>query len=202
MVAGPRVTRPYRGKRLVDVVELALVAIPAALVGLVSALAIKLTSRGPVLFRQTRVGMGGQPFEVVKFRTMLAGPNPLIPDESRITSAGRVLRRFSIDELPQLLNVARGDMSIVGPRPALPEQAELLTTRQRGRLAVRPGLTGWAQVNGRNAIPWSERIELDLEYVARQSARFDLHILTRTLGVMLGGEGIEGHPTDDPMANV
>jgi lipopolysaccharide/colanic/teichoic acid biosynthesis glycosyltransferase len=193
------VTGPYRGKRLLDVAILAVAAIPAALLGLLAAVAIKLTSRGPVFFRQTRIGMGGDPFEVVKFRTMLAGPNPLIPDDSRITSAGRVLRRFSIDELPQLLNVAHSEMSIVGPRPALPQQAELYDALQRQRLAVRPGLTGWAQVNGRNAIPWAERITLDLEYVERQSARFDFHILRRTAGVMLGGEGVEGHPTDDPM---
>lgn len=195
-------SRPYRGKRLVDMAVLAVAAIPAALLGAVASVAIKLTSRGPVLFRQTRVGIDGAPFEVVKFRTMLVGDNPLIPDDSRITSAGRVLRRFSIDELPQLLNVARGEMSVVGPRPALPEQVELFDDTQRGRLAVRPGLTGWAQVNGRNAIPWAERIQLDLEYVDRQSVGFDLQILRRTIGVMLGGDGIEGHSVDDPMANL
>jgi lipopolysaccharide/colanic/teichoic acid biosynthesis glycosyltransferase len=193
---------PYPGKRLVDMVILALAAIPAAILGAASAVAVKLTSRGPVLFKQMRVGMGGEAFEVVKFRTMLVGDNPLIPDDSRITSAGKVLRRFSIDELPQLLNVARGEMSVVGPRPALPEQVDLYDDSQRGRLAVRPGLTGWAQVNGRNAIPWSERIRLDLEYVQRQSPAFDWAIIRRTIGVMVGGDGVEGHPTDDPMSNL
>ena len=192
-------TRPYRGKRLVDLAVLAFAAVPASLVGIASAVAVKLTSKGPVFFRQQRIGMDGEVFDVIKFRTMLDGPNPLIPDDSRITHAGRVLRRFSIDELPQLLNVAHGEMSIVGPRPALPNQVELYDNRQRGRLAVRPGLTGWAQVNGRNSIPWSERIDLDLEYVQRQSVSLDLQIIGRTVSVMLGGEGIEGHPTDDPM---
>jgi len=193
------VTRPYRGKRLVDLAVLAFAAVPASLVGIASAVAVKLTSKGPVFFRQQRIGMDGEVFDVIKFRTMLDGPNPLIPDDSRITSAGRILRRFSFDELPQLLNVAHGEMSIVGPRPALPNQVELYDNRQRGRLAVRPGLTGWAQVNGRNSIPWSERIDLDLEYVQRQSVGLDLQIIGRTVSVMLGGEGIEGHPTDDPM---
>ena len=130
-------------------------------VGGLAALAIRLTSRGPVLFRQERVGKGGEPFEVVKFRTMvhLDEPNPLIPDPDRITRVGAFLRRFSLDELPQLLNVARGEMSIVGPRPTLAYQVERYSDRERQRLRVRPGLTGLAQVNGRNAIAWSERIE-------------------------------------------
>ncbi len=191
---------PYRGKRVLDLVLLAVVAVPAIAVGAVCALAVRLTSRGPVFFRQDRVGMGGEVFSVWKFRTMVAGDNPIFPDASRITSAGRWLRRLSLDELPQLLNVAAGEMSIVGPRPTLPYQVERYDGRQRLRLCVRPGLTGLAQVNGRNALDWSARIELDITYVQIQSVRTDLGILARTAKVVLSGEGAEGHPTDDPLA--
>ncbi|WP_334142958.1 sugar transferase [Rhabdothermincola sp.] len=191
---------PYRGKRALDLLIVCVIGLPALVVGLLCALAVKVTSRGPVLFLQERVGMGGRPFTVFKFRTMVAGDNPIFPDASRITTAGKWLRRFSLDELPQLLNVWRGEMSIVGPRPTLAYQVERYTDRQRHRLDVRPGLTGLAQVNGRNALPWEERIELDLEYVRTQSLLLDLRIIGRTLWVMLSGEGAEGHPTDDPLA--
>ncbi len=191
---------PYRGKRLVDLVVLAIVAVPAIAIGAVCALAIAVTSRGPVLFYQPRVGRDGVEFTVVKFRTMLAGDNPIFPDASRITSVGRWLRRFSLDELPQLINVARGEMSIVGPRPTLAYQVERYTDRQRLRLCVRPGLTGLAQIRGRNALGWDERIEHDIEYVQTQSVRADIRILVGTLRVVVGGEGAEGHPTDDPLA--
>lgn len=191
---------PYRGKRLVDLAVLAVVALPAALVGVVCAVAVRVTSRGPVLFLQERIGQDGVPFTVWKFRTMVAGDNPIFPDATRITSAGRWLRRLSLDELPQLVNVARGEMSIVGPRPTLAYQVERYTDRQRSRLDVRPGLTGLAQVNGRNALSWSDRIEWDLAYVQTQSPLLDLRILARTLATVLGGEGTEGHPTDDPLA--
>ena len=191
---------PYRGKRVVDLVLLAIVAVPAAAIGCVCALAVRATSRGPVFFRQDRVGMGGQVFSVWKFRTMIAGDNPIFPDASRITPAGRWLRRLSLDELPQLLNVASGEMSIVGPRPTLPYQVERYDGRQRLRLCVRPGLTGLAQVSGRNALDWNARIELDITYVQIQSVRTDLQILARTAKVVLTGEGAEGHPTDDPLA--
>ena len=190
--------RPYRGKRLVDLAILVLVAVPAGLLGSVIAVLVKATSRGPVLFRQERTGMAGEPFECFKFRTMVHGDNPLIPDASRITGVGHWLRRLSLDELPQLLNVARGDMSVVGPRPMLPFQAERCDEHQRQRFAVRPGLTGWAQVNGRNALSWPERIELDVEYVERQSPLLDLQIIGRTAGALLGGSGVEGHAADDP----
>jgi lipopolysaccharide/colanic/teichoic acid biosynthesis glycosyltransferase len=192
---------PYRGKRMFDLVVLALVAVPAIAIGAVCAVAVRLTSRGPVFFRQDRVGMGGEVFSVWKFRTMIAGDNPIFPDASRITSAGRWLRRLSLDELPQLLNVASGEMSIVGPRPTLPYQVERYDGRQRLRLCVRPGLTGLAQVNGRNALDWNARIELDITYVQVQSLRTDLQILARTAKVVLSGEGAEGHPTDDPLAS-
>jgi lipopolysaccharide/colanic/teichoic acid biosynthesis glycosyltransferase len=193
---------PYPGKRLVDLCILAVVAVPAGIIAAVCALAVKATSRGPVFFRQERIGMGGQPFEVWKFRTMVAGDNPIFPDASRITSAGRFLRRFSLDELPQLINVATGDMSIVGPRPTLAYQVERYDDHQRRRLAVRPGLTGLAQVNGRNALDWSTRIDFDVTYVETQSGIVDLRIIGRTLQAMLSGEGVEGHPTDDPLAAI
>jgi lipopolysaccharide/colanic/teichoic acid biosynthesis glycosyltransferase len=197
---GDRAGGPYRGKRLVDVVVLALVAVPAAAVGAVCALAVRLTSAGPVLFRQERVGLRGEPFEMLKFRSMRAGENPIFPDADRITAVGRLLRRTSLDELPNLLNVVRGEMSIVGPRPTLRYQVERYDDRQRHRLAVRPGLTGLAQVNGRNALSWPERIELDLEYVDTQSVLVDLRIMAATFGALLSGAGVEGHRTDDPLA--
>lgn len=191
---------PYRGKRLVDLVLLAVVAVPALVVGAGCALAVKATSAGPVFFRQERVGMRGRPFRVWKFRTMVTGDNPIIPDPDRITPAGRWLRRLSLDELPQLLNVADGSMSVVGPRPTLRYQVERYTERQRGRLAVRPGLTGLAQIRGRNALPWEQRIEHDLEYVRTQSVRTDLAILAASFRVVLSGDGVEEHPVDDDIS--
>lgn len=193
---------PYRGKRIVDLAILGLVAIPALLVSACCALAIRVTSRGPVLFLQERVGMNGEPFVVWKFRTMLDGDNPIIPSADRITTVGRFLRRSSLDELPQLVNVARGEMSVVGPRPTLAYQVERWTERQRGRLAVRPGLTGLAQVNGRNDLSWPERIEYDLDYVASQSPVVDIGILLRTVTAMLGGEGTGATAADDPIAGL
>ena len=193
---------PYRGKRLVDLALLVAVAVPALVVGAGCAVAVKATSSGPVFFRQERVGMRGQPFGVWKFRTMVTGDNPIIPDPDRITSAGRWLRRLSLDELPQLLNVADGSMSVVGPRPTLQYQVERYTERQRGRLAVRPGLTGLAQVRGRNALPWDQRIEHDLEYVRTQSVRTDLAILAASFRVVLSGDGVEEHPVDDDISRV
>lgn len=195
-----RPARPYRGKRLVDLALLAVVALPAAAVGSLCAVAVALTSPGPVFFRQERVGMRGTTFRVWKFRTMVDGDNPIFPDATRITTAGKVLRRLSLDELPQLLNVATGEMSVVGPRPTLPYQVERYDDHQRLRLAVRPGLTGLAQISGRNSLPWSERIDFDVTYVETQSVREDLRILARTAWTLLSGDGIEGHPTDDPLA--
>lgn len=192
--------RPSRSQRALDLLVLALVAIPAGALGVVCAVAVRLTSPGPVLFRQERVGLGGEPFTVLKFRTMLDRPNPIYPDASSITSAGRVLRRLSLDELPQLVNVARGDMSIVGPRPTLAYQVERYDDRQRRRLEVRPGLTGLAQVSGRNALSWPDRIEYDVQYVERQSVLLDLSIIARTAKALVSGEGVHGHPVDDPLA--
>jgi lipopolysaccharide/colanic/teichoic acid biosynthesis glycosyltransferase len=192
--------RPYRGKRLVDLALLAIVAVPAGLVALPCAVAVRLTSPGPILFRQERVGRGGRPFDMIKFRTMTHGDNPVFPDADRITSAGRVLRRVSLDELPNLLNVWRGEMSIVGPRPTLAYQVERYTDRQLGRLAIKPGLTGLAQIRGRNELSWAERIDHDLEYVVTQSPWLDLRICVATVRVAVTGAGVEGHPGDDPLA--
>jgi lipopolysaccharide/colanic/teichoic acid biosynthesis glycosyltransferase len=192
--------RPYRGKRVFDLALVTLAAIPALTVALPCALAVKLTSRGPVFFRQERIGLGGQPFKVWKFRTMVSGRrHSVVPDDQAITSAGRWLRRLSLDELPQLINVLRGEMSIVGPRPTLAYQVERYDARQRMRLCVRPGITGLAQVGGRNGIPWAERIELDLAYVTRQSPIVDLRIIAATFAVVASGSGASGHPADDPL---
>jgi lipopolysaccharide/colanic/teichoic acid biosynthesis glycosyltransferase len=193
---------PYRGKRTFDLVVLGVVALPAVAIGTVCALAVKLTSKGPVFFRQERVGLGSRAFEIVKFRTMVHAPegNPIFPDAQRITPVGHVLRRLSLDELPQLINVARGEMSIVGPRPTLAYQVARYTPTQRQRLCVRPGVTGLAQVRGRNRIDWAARIELDLEYIRRQSPTLDLRILVESVGVILRGSGVSGHPLQDPLA--
>jgi len=158
-----------------------------------AALAVKLEDGGPVLYRQTRVGKDGKDFEVLKLRSMVVGAErqgagPAVDrGDARITRVGRLLRRTSIDELPQLWNVVRGDMSVVGPRPTLRYQVERYDERQRRRLDVRPGLTGWAQIHGRATLPWAERIELDLWYVEHRSPWVDLAILARTPLALLGG---------------
>jgi lipopolysaccharide/colanic/teichoic acid biosynthesis glycosyltransferase len=158
-----------------------------------AALAVKLTSRGSVLYRQTRVGLAGDDFELIKLRTMVVGAEmhgagyAVDRGDPRITWVGRVLRRLSLDELPQLWNVVRGDMSIVGPRPTLRYQVERYTPRQRRRLDVKPGITGWAQVHGRARLPWDERIELDVWYVEHRSPWLDLRILARTPFALMGG---------------
>ncbi len=158
-----------------------------------AALAIKAEDRGPVLYRQRRVGKDGEDFELLKLRTMTVGAErqgagyAVNVGDPRITRCGRVLRRLSLDELPQLWNVLRGDMSIIGPRPTLRYQVDEYTQRQRRRLEVKPGITGWAQVNGRAALPWHERIELDVWYVDHRSPRVDLEILARTPIALLSG---------------
>ena len=159
----------------------------------VSALAIKLEDRGPVLFRQRRVGHRGEEFELLKLRTMVEGAESIGAGaavnrgDPRITKAGRLLRRLSLDELPQLWNVVRGEMSLIGPRPTLAYQVERYTDRQRRRLDVKPGITGWAQIHGRAALPWDERIELDVWYVEHRSPWVDLKILLRTPLALFGG---------------
>ena len=158
-----------------------------------AAVAIKLEDRGPVLYRQQRVGRNGREFELLKLRTMVEGAESIGAGyavdrgDPRITRVGRVLRRLSIDELPQLWNVIRGEMSLVGPRPTLAYQVERYTARQRRRLDVRPGITGWAQVHGRAELPWDERIELDVWYVDNRSPWLDLKILLRTPLALFSG---------------
>ena len=194
---------PYKGKRAVDLGLVALLALPALVVALPAALAIRVSSRGPLLFRQERIGKDGQPFQLLKFRTMVAGENPVFPDATRITRVGRILRRLSLDEIPQLANVIRGDMSVIGPRPTLAYQVERYDETQLRRLSVKPGVSGWAQLKGRNEIPWARRIELDLEYIDHvQSPLADVSILARSMVAALRGGGVEGHPADDPLAKV
>jgi len=158
-----------------------------------AAVAIKFEDGGPVFYRQRRVGLHGEEFELLKLRTMVVGAEArgagfaVNERDPRITRVGRVLRRLSIDELPQLWNVARGDMSLIGPRPTLAYQVERYTPRQRRRLDVKPGITGWAQIHGRARLPWEERIELDVWYVENRSPRVDLKILLRTPLALFGG---------------
>jgi lipopolysaccharide/colanic/teichoic acid biosynthesis glycosyltransferase len=158
-----------------------------------AALAVKLEDGGPILFRQTRVGKDGADFELLKLRSMVIDAErkgagfAVDRGDARITRVGRLLRRTSIDELPQLWNVVRGEMSVIGPRPTLRYQVERYTERQRKRLEVRPGLTGWAQIHGRAALPWDDRIELDVWYVEHRSPGVDLRILLRTPLALLGG---------------
>ena len=177
-------------KRGGDLAVTALAGIIAIPLGLVIALLIRCTTGGPVLFRQTRTGHHGREFEILKFRTMRDARHPDEPDAPRITRLGALLRRTSLDELPQLWNVVRGEMGVIGPRPTLPEQVVHYSPRQRGRLAVRPGLTGWAQVRGRNSITWPQRIELDLWYVEHHSLLLDARILVLTVKVLLRPSGI------------
>ena len=162
------------------------------------ALAVKLQDGGPVLYRQRRVGKDGEEFELLKLRTMVVGAEKLGAGyaidrgDPRITRTGRILRRLSIDELPQLWNVVRGDMSVIGPRPTLRYQVERYDERQRRRLEVKPGITGWAQIHGRAALPWEDRIELDVWYVEHRSPLVDLKILARTPLALFGGTYKEG----------
>jgi lipopolysaccharide/colanic/teichoic acid biosynthesis glycosyltransferase len=158
-----------------------------------AALAIKLDDGGPILYRQRRVGLDGADFELLKLRTMEVGAETrgagfaVNEGDPRITRVGGVLRRLSLDELPQLWNVVRGDMSLIGPRPTLAYQVERYTPRQRRRLDVKPGITGWAQIHGRARLPWADRIELDIWYVEHRSPWLDLKILARTPLALLGG---------------
>jgi lipopolysaccharide/colanic/teichoic acid biosynthesis glycosyltransferase len=182
--------------RLLDVVIGGIGSAITAPVVAVLAVAIRLESPGHPLYTQTRVGKDGELFSIYKLRTMVRGAEftgaglAIQEGDDRITRLGAWLRRYSLDELPNLWNVVRGEMSIVGPRPTLAVQVEQYTERQRGRLAVKPGITGWAQVNGRASLPWSERIELDLWYVEHRSLALDLRILTRTVKMVFDGEGI------------
>ncbi len=183
-------------RRLVDVLVSSCALVISSPLLLLAMVAIRLESRGPAIYRQRRAGLHGAPFDLLKLRTMVDGAEhigaglAINAGDSRITRVGAFLRRTSLDELPNLINVLRGEMSLIGPRPTLPAQVAQYTERQRGRLAVKPGLTGWAQVNGRASLPWSERIELDLYYVEHRSLALDLRILLRTPMLVAGGGGL------------
>ena len=183
-------------RRTFDVVVAGTALALASPLLLAAVVAIRLESRGHPIYRQRRVGKDGRAFDVLKLRTMVAGAESfgaglaVNEGDPRITRVGALLRRTSLDELPNLVNVLRGEMAIIGPRPTVPVQVDRYTERQRGRLAVRPGITGWAQVNGRTSLPWAQRIELDLWYIEHRSWRLDLRILARTVRMVLGGEGL------------
>jgi lipopolysaccharide/colanic/teichoic acid biosynthesis glycosyltransferase len=182
--------------RVLDVVLAAVLLVVTAPLLAVAVAAIRLESKGPAFYRQRRVGRHGRPFELLKLRTMVAGAEAMgaglyvLEGDPRITRVGRLLRRFSLDELPNLINVLRGDMAIVGPRPTVQEQVDRYTERQLRRLEVKPGITGWAQINGRTSLPWPERIELDVWYVEHRSLRLDLRILARTARMLASGQGL------------
>ena len=182
--------------RALDLVVASLALAVTAPLLAVAAVMIKLESRGPVFYRQLRVGLRGASFDLWKLRTMVPGAETMgagiyvVEGDPRITRTGRLLRRFSLDELPNLVNVLRGEMAIVGPRPTVQEQVDRYTDRQRRRLEVKPGITGWAQVNGRASLPWPERIELDVWYVEHRSLRLDLRILGRTARMLATGHGL------------
>lgn len=183
-------------RRLLDVLVGTVALALSAPVLAVAMLAIRLESPGHPIYRQRRVGKDGRAFDLLKLRTMVDGAErvgagmAINENDPRITRVGTLLRRTSLDELPNLLNVVRGDMSLIGPRPTIPVQVEQYTERQLGRLAIRPGITGWAQVNGRASLPWSERIELDLYYIEHRSLALDARILWRTVAIVFGGSGL------------
>ena len=182
--------------RIFDVVIASIALAVSSPIILVAVVAVRIESHGSAIYRQHRVGKDGEPFEMLKIRTMVSGAEfqgaglALNYGDPRITRVGKVLRRFSIDELPNLVNVLRGEMSIVGPRPTIQVQVDQYTDRQRRRLEVKPGLTGWAQVNGRASLPWHERIELDLWYVEHRSFLLDLRIIWRTIEMLVTGSGL------------
>jgi undecaprenyl phosphate N,N'-diacetylbacillosamine 1-phosphate transferase len=187
------------GKRAFDLVVGGLMLVAASPLLLLIPVAIRLSSPGPSLFRQRRVGQDGRLFTCYKFRTMYVdapdmwnadGSAVTSGDDPRVTAVGRFLRKSSLDELPQLINVLKGEMSLVGPRPELPSALERYSQRQRTRLVMPPGITGWAAIHGRNDLPWNARLELDLEYVARYSLRLDLYIVLCTVLIVLRAAGV------------
>lgn len=183
-------------RRAFDVTVAGLALIVTAPLVLGAMVAIRLESPGHPIYSQRRVGRDAAQFDVLKLRTMVSGAEAMgagmavSEGDARITRVGALLRRTSIDELPNLVNVLRGEMSVIGPRPTIPVQVAQYTERQRGRLTLRPGITGWAQVHGRTSLPWSERIELDLWYVEHRSWRLDLRILARTARMVVAGDGL------------
>lgn len=182
--------------RLLDLIVAGLALLVTAPLLAICALAIKLDSRGPVFYRQRRVGRDGVAFELIKLRTMVVGAEHsgaglyIENGDARITRVGRLLRRFSLDELPNLFNVLQGELAVVGPRPTVQVQVDRYTPHQRRRLEVRPGITGWAQVNGRTSLSWPDRIELDVWYVDNRSLALDLRILARTVRMLVTGHGL------------
>jgi lipopolysaccharide/colanic/teichoic acid biosynthesis glycosyltransferase len=182
--------------RALDVLIAAAALVVLSPLMLAAAIAIRLGSRGPVIYRQRRVGLDGREFEMLKLRTMVPGSDPVgvgtvvARDDPRVTAPGRLLRRTSLDEVPNLFNVLRGEMAVVGPRPTIPAQVVAYTPRQHRRHEVRPGITGWAQVQGRAGIPWEERIELDVWYVEHRSLGLDLRILAKTAWLLVTGHGL------------
>lgn len=189
-----------RGKRCMDVLVTGSVLVLALPILLAVALVVRFGLGKPILFRQRRIGLDDRPFQIVKFRTMTDACNAAgeaLPDERRLTRVGRMLRASSLDELPELWNVLRGEMSWVGPRPLLPEYLERYSPRQRRRHELKPGITGLAQVRGRNAIDWETRFELDIWYVEHLSLALDLRILLATVGRVLRANGVhaEAHAT-------
>jgi lipopolysaccharide/colanic/teichoic acid biosynthesis glycosyltransferase len=183
-------------RRAIDIVVAACALVVTAPVVGLAMLVIRLESRGHPVYRQRRVGKDGVEFDMLKLRTMVSGAENLgagmavTEGDTRITRVGRFLRRYSIDELPNLVNVLRGEMSLIGPRPTIQVQVAQYTERQRGRLAIKPGLTGWAQIHGRTSLPWAERIELDLWYVEHRRWRVDVAIVWRTLKMLVNGDGL------------
>jgi lipopolysaccharide/colanic/teichoic acid biosynthesis glycosyltransferase len=182
--------------RLIDLVVSSLALALSSPVLLLLMLAIRIESPGSPIYRQRRIGLHGEPFEMLKLRTMVSGAEhqgaglAVNYGDPRITRVGHLLRRFSIDELPNLVNVLRGEMSLVGPRPTIQAQVDQYTPLQRRRLEVKPGITGWAQINGRASLPWNERIELDIWYVDHRTLRLDLAILWKTVRLLVSGEGL------------
>jgi lipopolysaccharide/colanic/teichoic acid biosynthesis glycosyltransferase len=182
--------------RILDILLASVLLVLGSPVLLAAVVAIRVETRGPAFYRQRRVGKDGKPFQLWKLRTMVPGAEAMgagiyvLEGDPRITRVGGFLRRLSIDELPNLLNVLTGDMAIVGPRPTIQEQVDRYTDRQRRRLEVKPGITGWAQVNGRTSLPWPERIELDVWYVDHRSLRVDLRILAKTVRLLVTGHGL------------
>lgn len=183
-------------RRAIDIAAAAVALVGTAPVMGLAMLAIRLESRGHPIYRQRRVGKDGVEFDMLKLRTMVSGAENLgagmavNEGDARITRVGRLLRRYSIDELPNLVNILRGEMSLIGPRPTIQVQVAQYTERQRGRLAIRPGLTGWAQIHGRTSLPWAERIELDLWYVEHRRWRVDVAIVWRTVKMLVNGDGL------------
>jgi lipopolysaccharide/colanic/teichoic acid biosynthesis glycosyltransferase len=182
--------------RLIDLAVSSIALLVSSPVLLVATIAIRIESPGSPIYRQRRIGRDGEPFEMLKLRTMVSGAEhhgagmAVNYGDPRITRVGAFLRRFSIDELPNLVNVVRGEMSLVGPRPTIQAQVEQYTDVQRRRLEVKPGITGWAQINGRASLPWHVRIDLDIWYVDHRTLRLDLAILLRTVRLLASGEGL------------